>query len=82
MSNTFSFFLGSPIAFATIRPNVRDPGMIHRIFQVPFALKFGVPHGALTTIALALLPMQGDTLSVPPELSRHELDTCYEDSGC
>lgn len=61
--------------------------MLDRIFQIPTAQPAlaekdsGVQHGGLISIALDLFDVPGDKLPTPPELSRHDLQTYYPDSG-
>lgn len=38
-------------------------------------------HGGLTSLALDLFPAAGDQLPTPPEVSHHDLQTYYADSG-
>jgi hypothetical protein len=61
--------------------------MIDHIFQipqgsrVPYEKNLGVQGVGLTSIALDLFPVSGDELPTPPELSHHDLQTYYADSG-
>ncbi len=40
-----------------------------------------IHHAGLTSVALDVFPVSGDELPTPPEVSRHELQTYYADSG-
>ena len=61
--------------------------MIDHIFQIPPTepplpvRSSGVQHAGLTSLALDLFRVPGDELPTPPELSRHDLQTYYADSG-
>jgi hypothetical protein len=61
--------------------------MIDHIFQTPSTASgaeehsSGIQHAGLTSIALDLFPVPGDELLTPPEVSHHELQTYYADSG-
>jgi hypothetical protein len=61
--------------------------MIDHIFQIPPATpaakehSSGIQHAGLTSIALDLFPVPGDELPEPAELSHHDLQTYYADSG-
>jgi hypothetical protein len=61
--------------------------MIDHIFQIPPLASdaeehsSGIQHAGLTSIALDLFPVPGDELPTPPEVSHHELQTYYADSG-
>jgi hypothetical protein len=61
--------------------------MIDHIFQIapeagePDRRDIGVQHVGLTSLALDLFPVSGDELPTPPEVSHHDLETYYADSG-
>ncbi len=61
--------------------------MIDPIFQISPATSAteehssGVQHAGLPSIALDLFPVPGDELPTPPEVSHHDLQTYYADSG-
>lgn len=54
---------------------------ISRESQASSDQKSGLQHLGLTSIALDLFPVSGDELPTPPELSQHDLQTYYADSG-
>jgi hypothetical protein len=61
--------------------------VISHIFQIPLTNPVGelrsggIHHEGLTSIALDLFPVAGDELPPPPEVSHHDLQTFYADSG-
>ncbi|MFP5209068.1 MAG: hypothetical protein ACLGRW_07240 [Acidobacteriota bacterium] len=61
--------------------------VIDHIFQIPATVPASarqanvLQHVGLTSTALDLFPVPGDTLPTPPELSHHDLHTYYADSG-
>lgn len=69
------------------RANAHLVRMIDHIFQIPSEpgapgkQDIGVQHVGLTSIALDLFPVPGDELPTPPEVSHHDLETYYADSG-
>lgn len=69
------------------RPDAHLIKVIDHIFQIPSQRPeapehiSGVQHGGLPSMALDLFPVPGDELPTPPELSRHDLQTYYADSG-
>jgi hypothetical protein len=87
----FPMMPGNAAAFgdAGVMPQA-DPHlirMIDHIFQISSAApafgeqSSGIQHAGLTSIALDLFPVPGDELHTPPEVSRHDLQTYYVDSG-
>lgn len=69
------------------RPDAHLLQLIDHIFQIAPATptgeehSSGVQHAGLTSIALDLFPVSGDQLPTPPELSHHDPQTYYADSG-
>ena len=69
------------------QPDAHLVKMIDQIFQIspsPPAAEVhssGIQHAGLTSIALELFPVAHDELPAPPEVSRHEMQTYYADSG-
>lgn len=60
--------------------------IIAHIFQIPGSPaapleSTGISHVGLTSLSLDLFPIRGDQLPTPGELSRHELQTYYADTG-
>lgn len=87
----FPMMPGNAAAFgdAGVMPHP-DPhlmAVIDHIFQisenatVPDTHDVGVQHVGLTSLALDLFPVAGDTLPTPLEVSRHDPQTYYADSG-
>lgn len=69
------------------RPDAHLTHIIDHIFQIsqksaePSDQNIGVQHVGLTSLVLDLFPVSGDQLPTPPELSHHDLQTYYADSG-
>jgi hypothetical protein len=87
----FPMMPGNAAAFgdAGVMPKA-DPHlirMIDHIFQIAPATAVseeqssGIQHAGLTSIALDLFPVPGDQLPTPPEVTHHDLQTYYADSG-
>lgn len=69
------------------RPDAHLTHIIDHIFQIPQESRapsdqnIGVQHVGLTSLALDLFPVSGDQLPTPSELSHHDLQAYYTDSG-
>lgn len=69
------------------RPDAHLLGIIDHIFQIPSKPRASGKHdidlrqGELTSLALDLFPVADDELPTPPEVSHHDLDTYYANSG-